>query len=261
MSATVAERKAAPGKAPAKQPDTKDAWRGFQPGLWQRDINVRWFLQRNYTPYGGDGAFLQGATQRTRALWSKLQPLLAQEREKGIVDVSQVPSGILAHAPGYINRDLELIVGLQTDAPLKRAVFPNGGYRVIAKTLETYGYGVDRQLEETFTKHRKTHNDGVLDVYPSDVLEARAKEVYRVARDPRFAQSWDVYPFNSGYFMLIKIKGVDAGKLREHLLDKHATGLISTSATDLRVAFSCLEVNQVEPLFEIVHAAIQELRS
>lgn len=92
------------------------------------------------------------------------------------------------------------------------------------------------------------------------VLEARAKEVYRVAHDPRFAQSWDVYPFNSGYFMLLKVKGVDAGTLREHLLDKHATGLISTSATDLRVAFSCLEVNQVEPLFEVVHAAIIELR-
>jgi hypothetical protein len=92
------------------------------------------------------------------------------------------------------------------------------------------------------------------------VLEARAKEVYRVSRDPRFQQSWDVYPFNSGYFMLIKVKGVDAGKLREHLLDKHETGLISTSATDLRVAFSCLEVEQVEPLFETVHTAILELR-
>jgi aspartate/methionine/tyrosine aminotransferase len=92
------------------------------------------------------------------------------------------------------------------------------------------------------------------------VLEARAKEVDRVARDPRFAQSWDVYPFNSGYFMLIKVKGVDAGKLREHLLDKHATGLICTAGTDLRVAFSCLEVEQVAPLFETVHTAIQELR-
>lgn len=92
------------------------------------------------------------------------------------------------------------------------------------------------------------------------VLEARAKEVDRVARDPRFSESWEVYPFNSGYFMLIKIKGVDAGKLREHLLDKHATGLISTSPTDLRVAFSCLEVQQVQPLFETVHSAIVELR-
>ena len=93
------------------------------------------------------------------------------------------------------------------------------------------------------------------------VLEARAKEVYRVARDPRFAQSWDVYPFNSGYFMLIKVKGVDAGTLRVHLLDKHATGLICTSPTDLRVAFSCLEVEQVAPLFDLVHTAIQELRA
>jgi aspartate/methionine/tyrosine aminotransferase len=92
------------------------------------------------------------------------------------------------------------------------------------------------------------------------VLEARAKEVNRVARDPRYAPSWDVYPFNSGYFMLIKVKGVDAGKLREHLLDKHATGLICTASTDLRIAFSCLEVEQVAPLFETVHTAIQELR-
>jgi aspartate/methionine/tyrosine aminotransferase len=93
------------------------------------------------------------------------------------------------------------------------------------------------------------------------VLEARAKEVYRVARDARFADSWDVYPFNSGYFMLIKVKGVEANKLREHLLDKHGTGLICTSPTDLRVAFSCLEVAQVEPLFETVHTAIRELRA
>jgi aspartate/methionine/tyrosine aminotransferase len=92
------------------------------------------------------------------------------------------------------------------------------------------------------------------------VLQARAEEVYKVARDARFAQSWDVYPFNSGYFMLIKVKGVDAGALREHLLDKHATGLVSTSPTDLRVAFSCLEVAQVQPLFELVHTAILELR-
>jgi aspartate/methionine/tyrosine aminotransferase len=92
------------------------------------------------------------------------------------------------------------------------------------------------------------------------VLEARAKQVHKVAHDPKFASSWDVYPFNSGYFMLIKVKGVDASKLREHLLDKHATGLICTSVTDLRVAFSCLEVEQVAPLFETVHTAIGELR-
>src|SRR4249920_3637687 len=98
------------------------AWRGFAPGSWQNRVNVREFIQRNYTPYEGDASFLQGATGRTRGIWQTLQPLLAQEREKGILDVSQVPSGILAHAPGYIDKANELIVGLQTDAPLKRAI-------------------------------------------------------------------------------------------------------------------------------------------
>jgi aspartate/methionine/tyrosine aminotransferase len=93
------------------------------------------------------------------------------------------------------------------------------------------------------------------------VLAARAEAVYKVANESRFASSWDVYPFNSGYFMLIKVKGVDANKLREHLLDKHGTGLISTAPTDLRVAFSCLDVSQVTPLFETVHQAIGELRA
>ena len=92
-------------------------WRGFAPGIWQSFVNVREFIQRNYTPYEGDGTFLQGSTERTQSLWQKLLPLLAQEREKGVLDVSQVPAGILAHGPGYIDKDREIIVGLQTDAP------------------------------------------------------------------------------------------------------------------------------------------------
>ena len=108
------------------------AWRGFAPGSWRSRVNVREFIQRNYTPYEGDSSFLQGATDRTRGIWKTLQPLLAQEREKGILDVSQVPSGILAHAPGYIDKANELIVGLQTEAPLKRAIMPFGGWRVVA---------------------------------------------------------------------------------------------------------------------------------
>ena len=118
-------------------------WRGFAPGTWQSRVNVREFIQRNYTPYEGDGKFLQGATERTQGLWQKLLPLLAQEREKGILDVSQVPSGILAHAPGYIDKEREIIVGLQTDAPLKRAIMPFGGWRVVAASLEAYGYEPD----------------------------------------------------------------------------------------------------------------------
>ena len=101
---------------------TVSPWFGFVPGMWQRGVDVRDFIQRNYTPYEGDAAFLQGATARTLGLWRSLQPLLAEEREKGVLDVSQVPSGILAHAPGYIDKNREIIVGLQTDAPLKRAI-------------------------------------------------------------------------------------------------------------------------------------------
>ena len=113
------------------------------PGTWQSQVNVREFIQSNYTPYEGDDAFLQGATERTRGMWATLQPLLAQEREKGILDVSQIPSGIVAHAPGYIDKEREIIVGLQTDAPLKRAIMPFGGWRVVAASLESYGYTPD----------------------------------------------------------------------------------------------------------------------
>ena len=108
------------------------AWRGFKPGLWQRDVNVRWFLQQNYTPYDGDAAFLAPATERTQRIWKTLEAMFVEERKKnGVLDVSQVPSSITAHAPGYIDKDNEIIVGLQTEAPLKRAIMPNGGLRMV----------------------------------------------------------------------------------------------------------------------------------
>jgi len=153
------------------------AWRGFAPGNWQSRVNVREFIQRNYTPYEGDAAFLQGASERTRGIWKTLQPLLAKEREKGILDVSQVPSGILAHTPGYIDKDREIIVGLQTDAPLKRAIMPFGGWRVVASSLEAYGYKPDAAVGEIFTKYRKTHNDGVFDAYTPDIRKARSSAI------------------------------------------------------------------------------------
>jgi formate C-acetyltransferase len=124
----------------------KTAWRGFTPGDWKAGVNVRDFIQRNYTPYEGDGAFLQPATERTKGIWKTLQPLLAKEREKGILDVSQVPAGITAHEPGYIDKANEIIVGLQTDAPLKRAIMPFGGWRVVAASLESYGYKPDERV-------------------------------------------------------------------------------------------------------------------
>ena len=160
--------------ASAAQPD---AWRGFQPGLWQRDINVRWFIQRNYTPYEGDGAFLAPATERTKRLWKRLEEMFVEERKKGVLDVSQVPSSITAHPPGYIDRHNEIIVGLQTDAPLKRAIMPNGGLRMVLSSLKAYGYTPDPAVVEAFTKYRKTHNEGVFDAYTADIRRCRSSHV------------------------------------------------------------------------------------
>jgi len=159
--------------APVATAPPLDPWRGFTPGPWTEVIAVRDFIQRNYAPYEGDASFLTPATQRTQGLWQRLGVLFEEERKLGVLDVSQTPSSITAHEPGYIDRDAELIVGLQTDAPLKRAIFPNGGFRMVKAGLEAYGYEVDPVVEETFTKYRKTHNDGVFDAYTPEILAAR----------------------------------------------------------------------------------------
>ena len=159
------------------QPELQEAWRGFKPGLWQRDVNVRWFLQQNYTPYEGDGAFLAGPTERTQNIWKKLQALFVEERKKGVLDISVVPSSITAHAPGYIDRENEVIVGLQTEAPLKRAIMPNGGLRMVLSSLKTYGYEASPAVIEAFTKYRKTHNDGVFDAYTPEIRACRSAHV------------------------------------------------------------------------------------
>jgi formate C-acetyltransferase len=153
------------------------AWRGFQGGLWQKQIDVRDFIQQNYAPYDGDESFLAPATPRTQKLWQKLQELFVEERRKGVLDVSQIPSSITAHAPGYIDRDAELIVGLQTEAPLKRAIMPNGGFRMVQTALKAYGYAPDPQVVATFTKYRKTHNDAVFDAYTDDVRRCRSSHI------------------------------------------------------------------------------------
>jgi formate C-acetyltransferase len=157
--------------------DALAPWRAFKPGLWQREINVRDFIQQNYSPYEGDDGFLAPATPRTQAIWKKLTDLFVEERRKGVLDVSQIPSSITAHAPGYIDREREIIVGLQTDAPLKRAIMPNGGFRMVANALKVYGYEPEPQVVEAFTKYRKTHNDGVFDAYTEDVRRCRSSHV------------------------------------------------------------------------------------
>ena len=140
MSTTVLER----------ETKTK-AENGFKPGLWTKEINVRNFIQLNYEPYYGDESFLAGPTKRTTAIWKKLTDLFVEERKKGVLDVSQIPSTITAHDAGYIDKKNEVIVGLQTEAPLKRAIMPNGGLKMVLTSLETYGYKPDPVVVETFT--------------------------------------------------------------------------------------------------------------
>ncbi|WP_458041739.1 MULTISPECIES: formate C-acetyltransferase [Bacteria] len=158
----------------AVQRNDQDPWRGFSGTAWRDGIDVRDFIQRNYHPYDGDARFLAGATERTSALWAKLTRLFPEERARGVFDIDTgTPSGITAFRPGYIDKSAELIVGLQTDAPLKRAIMPFGGWRLVATELETYGYEVPQELETIFTSYRKTHNDAVFDVYPPSVRRAR----------------------------------------------------------------------------------------
>jgi len=149
-------------------------WRSFAVGEWQQSVNVRDFIQRNYTPYLGDSSFLAPATARTQQLWEELSVLIREERAKGVLDVSaNIGSSIIAHEPGYINESLEKIVGLQTDAPLKRAIVPNGGLRMVEAGLEAYGFKLDPKVEEAYRLYRKDHNQGVFDVYSPDILACR----------------------------------------------------------------------------------------
>jgi formate C-acetyltransferase len=156
---------------------TAAPWQGFHTGLWQNEINVRDFIQQNYEPYDGDGSFLKPATARTQQIWDTLTRLFGEERKKGVLDVSQIPSSITAHKPGYIDRDNEIIVGLQTDAPLKRAIMPNGGLRMVTNALKAYGYEPDPLVVEVFSKYRKTHNDGVFDAYTADIRKCRSSHL------------------------------------------------------------------------------------
>ena len=142
-----------------------DPWSGFAPALWQKDIDLRDFIQLNVTPYYGEADFLAGPTQRTLAVWKKLEALFVEERKTSVLDVSLIPSSITAHDAGYIDKENEVIVGLQTEAPLKRAIMPNGGFRLVLNALKTYGYECDPAVVETFTKYRKTHNEAVFDAY------------------------------------------------------------------------------------------------
>ncbi|MDR3423695.1 MAG: formate C-acetyltransferase [Alphaproteobacteria bacterium] len=155
-------------------PVTENAWRSFRGEEWKSRVDVRDFIQKNYTPYDEDESFLAAPTARTKNLWEKLSLLLQEERRKGVLDIStDKPASITAHDAGYIDRDNEIIVGLQTDAPLKRAIMPNGGLRMLQAGFAAYGYKMDPVVEEIWTKHRKSHNQGVFDVYSPEIGAAR----------------------------------------------------------------------------------------
>ena len=157
-----------------------EQWNKLQPGDWQKEINVRDFIQRNYTPYEGDSSFLKGTTEKTQKLWDEVLELYKKEKESkgGVLDIdTKTVSTVAAHDAGYIDKDLEEIVGLQTDAPLKRAIMPFGGIRIVEKSCEAYGREVDPEVDKIFHTIRKTHNDGVFSVYTPDIRAARSSHL------------------------------------------------------------------------------------
>ncbi|ACP33682.1 formate acetyltransferase [Corynebacterium aurimucosum ATCC 700975] len=156
-----------------------EAWKGFEPGPWTENIDVRDFIQRNYTPYDGDSSFLAGPTEKTQRVWDHLEKnYLSVERQKRIFDVdTHTPSDIDAFPAGYISEDDDVIVGLQTDTPLKRAMMPNGGWRMVKQAIKEAGKETDPEIEKIFTRYRKTHNDAVFDIYTPRIRAARSSHI------------------------------------------------------------------------------------
>lgn len=150
-------------------------WESFIPGDWVDSVDVRDFIQKNYTPFEGDDSFLEDGSEKTKKLWDEVLKLYEKEKKNGgVLDASSdVASSITSHKPGYIDKSLEEIVGLQTDAPLKRAIMPEGGYRIVKQSLESHNYAENDFIKEVYTKHRKTHNDGVFDAYTPEIRKAR----------------------------------------------------------------------------------------
>ena len=154
-------------------------WRDFSGGVWEREINVRDFIQKNYTPYDGDDSFLAGPTQATKDLWAQVMDLSAKEREAGgVLDMdTKVVSTITSHGPGYLDQDKEKIVGFQTDKPFKRSLQPYGGIRMAEKACADNGYTIDPEIKEFFAVHRKTHNAGVFDAYTPEMRACRSNHI------------------------------------------------------------------------------------
>ena len=156
-----------------------DEWQNFTKGEWQNEINVRDFIQKNYTPYEGDSSFLAEATDDTKKLWDQVLELYKKEKENGgVLAISKdVASTITSHEAGYIDKNLEKIVGLQTDSPLKRAIMPSGGIRIVEKSCEAYNQKVSEEIENIYHHHRRTHNDGVFMAYTPEIRACRTSHI------------------------------------------------------------------------------------
>lgn len=157
----------------------RQEWDSFRGGVWEKEINIRDFIQKNYTPYDGDDSFLAGPTETTKELWAQVMELSEEERKKGgVLDMdTHIISTITSHGPGYLDKNKEKIVGFQTDKPFKRALQPNGGIRMAIKACEENGYHVDPEIVEFYTKYRKTHNDGVFDAYSPEMRACRSSHI------------------------------------------------------------------------------------
>ena len=201
-----------------------EAWKGFEPGPWTENIDVRDFIQRNYTPYGGDSSFLAGPTEKTKNVWNHLEEnYLSIERQKRIFDVdTHTPSDIDAFPAGYICEDDNVIVGLQTDSPLKRAMMPNGGWRMVKQAIFEAGKEVDPDVEKIFTRYRKTHNDAVFDIYTPRIRAARSSHIITGLPDA-YGRGRII-----GDYRRVALYGVDY-LIAEKEASKHAVGDIGFS--------------------------------
>ena len=228
----------------------ENAWNGFIPGDWTDNADVRDFIIKNFTPYDGNESFLKEASLNTKKLWSKCKKLLRDELVKGgVLNVdTRIVSGITAHSPGYIDEQYEVIKGLQTDKPLKRAIVPYGGIRMAKQSCEAYGYRLPDKIDEIFHKYRKTHNDGVFSVYTPEMRKARKSGVItglpdaygrgRIIGDYRRVALY-------GTDRLIEQKRLDLSELQRSGMDEETLRL-------------CEEVHeQIEALVELVEMASQ----
>ena len=214
-----------------------EQYKGFVLGEWHEEINVRDFIQKNHSPYTGDDTFLTSPTKRTENLWNEIKNLIKKEQKKGILDVdTSIISTITSHKPGYINKNLEQIVGLQTDIPLKRAIMPFGGLRIVKKSLEAYGYKLNHEVEDIFTKYRKTHTDGVFNVYTEEMRKARQSGIITGLPDTysrgRIIGDYRLVPLY-GIIRLIENK-----KEQQKLLEKYCEENLDESIIRLREEIS-----------------------